>query len=65
MFVLVYKNKGNNAEIFNTRKCYLPKGIIKNHNVIINGKSFYDQHVDSDIKRYEEITKVTTGQGED
>ena len=44
---------------------YLPKGIIKNYNVIINGENFYDQLIDSDIKRYEEIRKVVTGQVED
>ena len=26
---------------------------------------FYDQTIDSDVKRYEEIRKLTTGQGED
>ena len=31
------------------------KSIIKKINVIINGKNFYDQAFDSDIKRYEEI----------
>ena len=30
-----------------------------------NGKKFYDQPIDSDIKRYEEIRKLTRGQGED
>ena len=34
-------------------------------NVIINGKNLYDQLIDSDIKRYEEIRKLTAGQGED
>ena len=29
------------------------------------GKNFYDQAIDSDIKRYEEIRTLTTGQGED
>ena len=33
--------------------------------MIINGKNFYDQPINADIKRYEEITKLTTGQGED
>ena len=33
--------------------------------MIINGKIFYDQAIDSDIKRYEEIRNLTTGQGED
>ena len=33
--------------------------------MISNGKNFYDQPIDSDIKRYEEIRKLTTRQGED
>ena len=33
--------------------------------MIINGKNFYDEPIDSDIKRYEEIIKITTAQGED
>ena len=32
---------------------------------MINGKNFYDQAIDSDIKRYDEITKLTTRQGKD
>ena len=32
--------------------------------VITNGKNFYDQAIDSDIKGYNEIRKLTTGQGE-
>ena len=43
----------------------MPKGTFKNYNVIVNRKNFYDQAIDSDIKRYEEIRKLTTGQGED
>ena len=44
---------------------FLPKRIIKNYNNIINGKNFYDQAIDSDIKQYKEIIKLITGQGED
>ena len=33
--------------------------------MIINGKNFYDQPIDSNRKRYEEIRKLTTGQDED
>ena len=29
----------------------------------MNGKSFHDQAIDTDIKRNEEIRKLTTGQG--
>ena len=49
-FVLVYLNRNNDEKQFNARKYYLPKGIIVNYNVIVNGKNFYDQAVDSAIK---------------
>ena len=65
LFVLVYTNHGDNSKRFNARKHYLPDGIIKNYNVIINGKNFYDQAIDSDLKWCEEIRNLTTGQGED
>ena len=41
----------------------LPKDVIKNYNVVISGKNFYDQPIDPDIKRYKE-TRLTTEQGE-
>ena len=41
------------------------KGVIDNYNVIINGKDFYEHAINSDIKRYEEIRKLITGQDED
>ena len=62
MFVLVYTNQDAIARRFKAKRYYLPKGIIDNYNVIINGKSFFDQAIDSDIKRYKEIRKLTTGQ---
>ena len=46
-------------------KCYLEKSIIKNYNIIINGKNFYDQAIGSHIKWYKEIKKLTKGQRED
>ena len=55
LFVLVYSNQYADAKRFKTRRYYLPTGITKNYNVITNEKNFYDQPIDSDIKRYEEI----------
>ena len=40
LFVLVYLNRGDDVKRFKTRKYYLPKGLIKNYNVIINEKTF-------------------------
>ena len=59
LFVLVYSNQDDNAEKYKTRSYYLPKGIIK------NGKNFFDQTIDSNIKRYKEIRKLTTRQDKD
>ena len=65
LFVLVYSNEDNNSKMYKAKRYYLPKGVIKNYNVIINGETFFDQPIDSDIKRYEEIRKLTTKEGID
>ena len=59
LFVLNYSNEDVNIKRHKAFMYYLPKRIIKNYNIIINGKNFYDQSVDSDIKLYEEIRKLT------
>ena len=65
LFVLIYPNVANNAKRHSAKKYYLPRGRIKNYNVIINGKNFYDHPINFDIKWFEKIRKLTTGQGED
>ena len=65
LFVLIYSSQDNNVKRYNVLNCYLPKGIIKNYNIIINGMNFSNQSVDSNIKQCEEIRKLTTGQDED
>lgn len=50
LFDLVYSNQGSNAKRYNSQRFYLPKDLIKNYNVVFNGKSFHDQVIDSDIK---------------
>ena len=61
MFILLYLNRETYVKQFKTRREYLPKGIMKNYNVI---KNFYDQPSDSDMKWYEDIRKLTIGQGD-
>ena len=65
LFVLIYSNEDTASKRFKAKRYYLPKGIINNYNVIINGKNIYDQPIGSNIKQYEEIRKLATGQGED
>ena len=59
LLVLTSSNQDGNGKRYKVRRYYLPEGIIKNYNVTINGKKFYDQPTDSDVKRYEE--DYTTG----
>ena len=40
LFALVYTNEDDSSMRFKTRIYYLAKGLIKNYNVIINGKIF-------------------------
>ena len=63
LFVLIYLNRDSDVKRFKTRRYYLPKGLIKNYNVIISGKNYYDSANDSDKKGCEEIKKLTTGEG--
>ena len=44
---------------------HLPRAEIKEYNVLIDGRNFYDQNVDSSIVRYNELLKITTGRSED
>ena len=47
------------------RRYYLPRAEIKNYNVLIDGRNFYDQNLNSSIVRYNELLKMTTGRSED
>ena len=58
-------NRNDDVKRFNAQKYYLPKNIIKICNVIIIGKSFYDQPINSDIKQYEEMRNLMIKQVED
>ena len=44
---------------------HLPKLEIKDCNVMIYGKNFFDQPVKSDERTYDNIQKIATGQGDD
>ena len=41
------------------------RGEINNHNVLIDGRNFYDQPINGSIKQYDELRKVSTEQGDD
>ena len=44
---------------------YVPTEKVEDYNVMIDGKNFFDQTIKNDIKIYENIRKITTGQEDD
>ena len=67
LFVRAYfiANGGNDEAGIKNKRYFLPRGEIKNHNVLIDGRNFYDQPINDLIKQYDEIRKVSTGYGDD
>ena len=47
------------------RKYFLSRVNITNYNVLIGGKNFYDQPINHQIKKYDEIRKISTESGDD
>ena len=47
------------------RKCFLPRVNINNYNLLIDSRNFYDQPINDQIKKYNEIRKIATRQGND
>ena len=39
------------------RRYYLPRAEVNDYNVLIDGRNFYDQNVNSSIARYNELLK--------
>ena len=60
--VLLFENE-NDRKVH--KGYYLPKVEIKDYNVMIDGKNFFDQPINSKAKTYENIRKIATGQGDD
>ena len=62
LFVLAFENDTQRT----CSKCYyLPNVEIKDYNVMINGKIFFDQSVKNNKVTYENIRKIATGRGDD
>ena len=66
LFVMAYSRTDNNQPTKNDqRKYYLPRIDLKKYNVIIDGRNFYDNPIESDIEKYRELKTVMIGKGED
>ena len=47
------------------KKYYLPTIEMKNYNVMIDGRNYFDQTVRNNLRTYDNIRKIATGQGDD
>ena len=67
LFVLAYNNTAGNNQVSvdSYKKYFLPRVKIENYNIEIDGRNFYDQPINDSIKQYDEIRKISTGQGDD
>ena len=68
LFVLPFDNTNNDdnkVERNSHKKCFSPRIDITNYNVLIDGRNFYDQPINDQIKNNDEIRKIATGKGDD
>ena len=66
LFVLAFDNTENGnkkVERDSHRKYFLPREDITNYNVLIDGRNFYDQNISDQIRKYDEVRKITTDFG--
>ena len=65
LFVLPYARGYNIINEISYRRYFLPRLRIKNYNIEIDGRNFYDQPINDAIKQYDEVRKISKGQGDD
>ena len=67
LFVVAYRDCGgaNRVTADSNRRYFFPRVKIENYNIEIDGRNFYDQPINDFIKQFDEVRKVSTGQGDD
>ena len=65
LFVMAYNRANGQPTRNGQQKYYLPRIDLEKYNVIIDGRNFYDNPIESDVEKYRELKKVMIGKGED
>ena len=65
LFVMAYNSANDQPTRNGQQKDHLPRNDLNKYNVIIDGRNFYDNPIESDIEKYRELKKVMTGKGKD
>ena len=66
LFALAYDNTAgsNQVSIDSFKKCFLPRVKIENYKIEIDERNFYGQPINDSIKKYDEMRKISRGQGD-
>ena len=62
LFILAFED---DTQRISRKRDYIPNVEIKDYNVMIDGKNFFDQPINNMFKTDENIRKIATGQGDD
>ena len=62
LYVLAFENDEQRTS---NKKYYIPTAEVKDYNVMIDGKNFFDQPAKNDKVTYENIRKIIIGRGDD
>ena len=67
LFVFGFNDIYNNFRVERNdhRKYFLPRVEIKDYNVLIDGRYFYNQNISDELRNYDEVRNIMTGKGED
>ena len=68
LFVLAFENANNGdnkVERDSLRKYFLPRVDITNYNVLIDGRNYFDQPINDQIKKYAGIREIAARKGDD
>ena len=65
LFVMAYNRENGEPTRNGQQKYYLLRIDLEKYNVIIDGRNFYDNPIESDIEKYRELKNVMIGKGED
>ena len=67
LFVIAYRDRGgtNIVTADSHRRYFFRRVKIENYNIDIDRINFYDKPINDLIKQYDEVRKVSTGQGDD
>ena len=65
VFVMAYNRANGQPTRNGQRKYYLPRIDLEKYNVIIDGRNFCDNPIESDTEKYRELKKIMIGKGEE